>query len=95
MKYEDAKQYCHVRSAIFRTGDPVKLFTQDDLNEIDPRLRCLNEHKIGKLVPKVYWYNDSVSLDERIPDHDKKFDDWEEYDPRDREECSQFNEMPA
>lgn len=29
-----------------------------------------------------YWKNHSIPLDDRIPDNEKLFDDWEEYDPR-------------
>lgn len=68
MDYETAKRSCHVRSGIYRTGDPSK---------------------------KIYWKNNEVSLDSRVPGKDKLFNDWEEYDPREQPECSAFNEMPA
>jgi hypothetical protein len=46
--------------------------------------------------PEVrYWKNHTVPLDVRIPASDKLADDWEEFDPRDHEECSEYNEMPA
>ena len=67
MKYEDAKNWCNVRSAIRRISKP----------------------------DKRYYYNHPVPLDERVPAEDKLADDWEEFDPRDHEECSAFNEMPA
>lgn len=93
MKYEDAKRACHVRSAIYRTGDPTKVFSHGD------KMKCafpdLNEHKVGTTVPHVYWKNHPTPLDDRIPDDDKLFDDWEEYDPREQPDCSAFNEMPA
>ncbi len=95
MNYEEAKKACHVRSAIFRTGDPTKIFTADDLARIHPSLQDLNAHKVGKTVRKLYWKNHPVGLDKRVESSDKLFNDWEEYDPRDHEECAQFNEMPA
>lgn len=95
MDYESAKETCHVRSGIYRTGDPVKVFTQDDLKIIHPSLQDINKDRIGSTTPKVYWKNHSIAFDERVPDEDKTFDDWEEYDPRDQPECSAFNEMPA
>ena len=42
-----------------------------------------------------YWKNDFEPLEIRVPSVDQLADDWEEYDPRDHEECSEFNEMPA
>lgn len=42
-----------------------------------------------------YWKNHEVPLDERVPVEDQLADDWEEFDPRDHEECSEFNEFPA
>lgn len=42
-----------------------------------------------------YWKNHTESLDSRVPDKDKLANDWEEYDPREHEECSSFNEFPA
>jgi hypothetical protein len=42
-----------------------------------------------------YWKNHTETLDLRVPDKEKCFDDWEEYDPRDHAECSRYNEMPA
>ncbi len=95
MKYEDAKRKCHVRSAIYRTSFPTKIFSEYDLMEIHESLRYLNKHKLGTVVPNVFWKNQSVSLDERIPAEEKIYDDWEEYDPREQPECSEYNEMPA
>ena len=37
-----------------------------------------------------YWKNHTISLDERVPEKDKSADDWEEYDPRDYDNCSLF-----
>ena len=49
-----------------------------------------------KLKPdKKYWKNHDVFIGSRVPYEDQLADDWEEYDPRDHEECSEFNEMPA
>jgi hypothetical protein len=31
----------------------------------------------------------------RVPLQDQMADDWEEYDPREHEECAEFNETPA
>ena len=42
-----------------------------------------------------YWKNHQVPLSERVPVEDQRALDWEEYDPRDHEECSAFNETPA
>lgn len=85
MKYEDAKSQCHVRSAIYRTGDPTKVFTQADLYKLDPRRWDFDAHKVGTTVPKRYWKNHPVLLDDQVPDADKAFEDWEEFDPRDEE----------
>jgi len=82
MKYEDAKKKCHVRSGIFRVGNPRYFFSRKDLNKIHPRLRDLSAHKVGTLQFKVYWYNHTIPIDDRVPDRDKRFTDWEEYDPR-------------
>lgn len=67
MNYDDAKQRCHVRSAIRRRAKP--------------------EAK--------YWKNHTVPLDDRVPEDDKRANDWEEYDPREHPECSEYNETPA
>ena len=37
-----------------------------------------------------YWKNHTKSLDSRVPTADKRCDDWEEYDPRDDDDCSLF-----
>jgi len=37
-----------------------------------------------------YWKNHTESLDERISGEDKLATDWEEYDPRESDECSLF-----
>jgi len=42
-----------------------------------------------------FWKNHPLSLDERISNTDKKATDWEEWDPREHEESSAFNEFPA
>ena len=44
---------------------------------------------------RLYWKNNSVSLDDRISAYDKRQTDWEEYDPREQEDCSAFQETPA
>ena len=61
MTYEEAKNKCHVRSAIYRKSDGV-----------------------------MYWKNHEVPLDDRVSREGKAADDWEEYDPRDSDECSLF-----
>jgi hypothetical protein len=49
-----------------------------------------------KSKPDVkYWKNNCVSLESRVPISDQNAHDWEEYDPREHKECSQFEEMPA
>lgn len=93
MKYEDAKLRCANRSAIYRTGDMWTTYTEENYNDCHPALR--NKKRIGEKIRKLYWKNNTLSLDERIPDGDKKFDDWEEYDPREQSECSAYNEVPA
>jgi len=67
MTFERACRVCHVRSAIYRTSNPLAR----------------------------HWKNDFETLEERVPLEDQSKDDWEEYDPREHEECSAFNEMPA
>jgi len=42
-----------------------------------------------------YWKNHTVPFDDRVPTEDQLADDWEEYDPRDHAECSEYNEFPA
>jgi len=91
MTYEEVKLKCHVRSGIYRLSAPTKTYTEDDLARSHPALRDLN--RVGKTVPKVYWKNHNIPLDERVPDKEKLSDDWEEYDPRERPECSAYNEV--
>jgi hypothetical protein len=38
----------------------------------------------------MYWKNHEVPLDDRVSREGKAADDWEEYDPRDSDECSLF-----
>lgn len=62
MLLKDAIEWCHVRSAVYRTSKPeVK-----------------------------YWKNSCVGIIERVPFEDRDSDDWEEYDPRDNDDCSLF-----
>lgn len=42
-----------------------------------------------------YPKNHDVPFDERVPLADQLADDWEEYDPREHDECSEYNEFPA
>ena len=42
-----------------------------------------------------YPKNHPVPLRVRVPPVDQSADDWEEFDPRDHEDCVEFNEMPA
>jgi hypothetical protein len=95
MKFFDAVSSCHVRSGVFRTGDPTKIFTEEDLQKLHPSLQDISRDQVGKVVPKVYWKNSATPLSEQVPLKYQKHDDWEEYDPRERPECSAFNEMPA
>lgn len=49
-----------------------------------------------KSKPNIkYWKNNLKTLDEQVPYVDKLFEDWEEFDPREHEECAEYNEMPA
>ena len=42
-----------------------------------------------------YWKNHSLPIKSRVPIEDQAANDWEEYDPREHKECSQYCEMPA
>ncbi len=42
-----------------------------------------------------YWKNHQIPLELQVPYADKLADDWEEYDPREHTECSEFDETPA
>ena len=35
-----------------------------------------------------YWKNHTVPIIERVPVEDRDADDWEEYDPREYDDCS-------
>ena len=49
-----------------------------------------------KARPNIkFWKNHPGSLDNRVPRAWQQQTDWEEYDPREHEECSAFNETPA
>lgn len=37
-----------------------------------------------------YWKNHQIKIVDRIPPEDLDADDWEEYDPRDDDDCSLF-----
>jgi hypothetical protein len=63
MTFEEATQTCHVRSAVYRTGDPEK---------------------------KRHWKNTHNAFG-GVSEEDKLATDWEEYDPRDDDECSLFS----
>ena len=95
MTYEDAKARCAVRESIYRAGDVLKVFTEDDLAKLHPALQPGARNRVGTLVPKRYPKNHPVPLDERVPDADKAWNDWVVYDPRDDPMSSQHNEMPA
>ncbi|MGQ4893509.1 MAG: hypothetical protein ACP6IQ_02665 [Candidatus Njordarchaeia archaeon] len=82
MDYETVRDNCHVRSGIYRTGDPVKIYTKDDLERLPDFLKKFNKHKVGTVVRKIYWKNYPIKLDDQIPDEDKKYNDWKEYDPK-------------
>lgn len=86
MKFEDAVKTCHNRSAIYRTGDQFRVWTEDDMREC----KIVNSRKVGDLVFKKYWKNHPYSLYERVPLIDQQFDDWEEYDPREEDNSSLY-----
>jgi len=90
MDFKKAVEWCHVRSAIYRVGDPTKIFTQEDLDKIHPAIRDPQDPRLGKLVPKRYWKNCRPFLVEQVSLEDQKCDDWEEYDPRDEDDTSLF-----
>jgi len=60
MSLKEAIDWCHVRSAVYRTSDPTK----------------------------KYWKNHPIPLLDRIPKEDQDAMDWEEYDPREEDDCS-------
>jgi hypothetical protein len=91
MKFKDAVSTCHVRSSIFRTSDPTKIYTEADLAELPESRRSLNKDKVGTIVPKRYWKNHNIPLEQQVPLEDQRCDDWEEYDPRDDDDCSLFS----
>jgi hypothetical protein len=95
MRFSEAVSTCHIRSGIYRVGDPVKIFTHTDLKNLHTSLQNLHEERVGSEVMKVYWKNNKLSLYDRVPKHDQIFNDWEEYDPREQDGCSAFNEIPA
>ena len=39
---------------------------------------------------KRYYKNHTIKLEDRVPIEDQKYNDWEEYDPRDDDDCSLF-----
>jgi len=90
MKLKDAINKCHVRSSIYRTGNPTKIFSIEDLQKLPDFLKKINKDKIGKVVPNRYPKNHTESFYERIPIEEQKFEDWEEYDPREDDDCSLF-----
>jgi len=67
------------------------------MNYEDAKRRCHVRSAIRRTsCPDVkYWKNHTVPLDERVPDSDKAAIDWEEFDPREHDECPEFNETPA
>lgn len=61
------------------------------MNYEDAKKRCHVRSAIyRKSVGKKYYINHHIPLDERISEADRRADDWEEYDPRDDDECSLF-----
>lgn len=95
MKFKEAIGKCHVRSGVYRTGDPTEVYTEDHLNKLPESLQELCQDQIGTMVPKVYWKNHQIPIEDRVPPEDQCFDDWEEYDPREQPECSAYDEFPA
>lgn len=73
MKFREALERCHVRSAIYRT----------------------NGYHADIPDNFKYWKNHSVPIECRVSTQDMMEHDWEEYDPREHEECSEFEETPA
>lgn len=90
MKFEEAVARCHVRSAIYRTGDPYRIMTEADIEAMHPDLREINRNRIGNKEKKLYWKNHNIPLAQRVPGDDQLFDDWEEYDPREDDDGSLF-----
>lgn len=39
---------------------------------------------------KKYWKNHPIDIIDRVPEEDKRANDWEEFDPRDQYDCSLF-----
>ena len=59
---------------------------------VDAKKQCCVRSAIFRSInPDIkYWKNHPVPMDERVPSEDKVMDDWEEYDPRDSDNCSLF-----
>jgi len=87
------------KTSVLNQGKTVGYFSYEvpSKNYLKAKERCHVRSAIRrKSKPEIkYWKNHTESLDSRIPDEDKFANDWEEYDPREHEECSAFNEMPA
>ncbi len=95
MTYEQAKARCAVRESIYRIGDALKVFTEDDLAKLHPALQPGARKRLGTLVPKRYPKNHPVPLDERVPETDKAWTDWAVFDPRENPMTSRHGETPA
>ena len=87
MKFKEAVSKCHVRSGVYRKGDPIRIVDQEYLVYLSDQIHSC---KLGDKVEKIYWKNDFTSLEERVPIEDQRYDDWEEYDPRDDDDSSLF-----
>ena len=88
MKFEEAIDWCHVRSAIYRTGDPTKTLTEEDIQKF--AFPEIHKDDVGKRVRKLYWKNHTIPLKEQVPTEDQKHEDWAEYDPREDDNGSLF-----
>ncbi len=64
---------------------------EDAKRSIHVRSSLRRRSKPGELYPK----NHDVPFDDRVSLADQNATDWEEFDPREQPECSEFDEVPA
>ncbi len=74
-----------------------KVIRGEGLSLTEAIRRCHVRSAVRQLsVPcKLYWKNNPEPIEDRVPPLAKQMNDWEEYDPREHEECSEYNETPA
>ena len=90
MTFREAVDTCHVRSAIYRTSNKYKIFSEEDLQKLHPSSRDINVHRVGQKVLNLYWKNHPIPIEDRVPKSEQKYNDWEEYDPHDYDDGSLY-----